>query len=66
MKEYKFVGTLTKDGTDYYFEIAEDAYIEKTPFIGESKAGRFPIEQARKCYKALLNQGYRLVTESLE
>ena len=64
MKEYRFVGTLTKDGTDYYFEITEDAYIEKIPFIGESKAGRFTIEQARKCYKALLNKGYRLVNEN--
>lgn len=59
-----FVGELRKDNIRYYFEIKEsDAYIEKTFITGGLKEdehyGHFTVEQARKCYKALLNKGFK-------
>lgn len=42
---------------------AEEAYIEKTLRVGGTEAdehyGIFTIEEARKCYKALLNKGFK-------
>ena len=59
-----FAGTLQNRNTRYYFEIGEDAYIEKQVVTPHKVLhdGHFTIEQARKCYKALLNKGYRPVS----
>ena len=69
----KFIGTLTKGNVNYYFEIrdreigftADDrtAYIEKTFAVGgrreDEHYGYFTVEEARKCYKALLAKGFK-------
>lgn len=59
-----FAGTLAKGNVQYYFEIAEDAYIEKTFIVGgnmdDEHWGHFTIEEARKCYRALLRKGFKV------
>lgn len=69
----KFIGTLTKDNVNYYFEVREQeigftadnktAYIEKTFTVGgrheDEHYDYFTVEEARKCYKALLAKGFK-------
>lgn len=79
MKKTIFAGELRKDNIRYYFEIATKeafcdapegsmpepmAYIEKTTLQNKSLGdGYFTVEQARKCYKALLDKGFKAYFE---
>lgn len=67
-KAVAFAGALRKGNIEYYFEVANDAYIEKIDHSkrDSSESGHFTIEQGRKCYKALLHKGFKVVTESFE
>ena len=68
-KAVAFAGTLRKGNIGYYFEVADDAYIEKQDYSKNDfgiESGHFTIEQGRRCYKALLHKGFKVVTESFE
>lgn len=69
---YRFIGMLERGCTKYYFEVKEPqigftadtkvAYIEKQTPYGEdfnSTYGRFTLDEARRCYKALLAKGFK-------
>lgn len=66
----KFAGMLRKGNISYYFEVKDtDVYIEKNDNSKRNDGnaddyGHFTLDEGRRCYRALLNKGFKPVIES--